>query len=201
MKIKKNIISNVKNTDDALNGSFTVEATIIIPLVFFLIFALFYLGFYLHDLNRIQGAVDATLNRAALIIKNEADLINGDIHYDRIKDRPVFSLFSQNTIELENNIKDCLDTKINKGLFITDITGKEVSIRGGKIKIMIVSKSKIGLVGVSRFFNPVSQQTYESTYTIYNPADFIRKAEIVLDTGSRIKGVDKLKESLGKIFR
>lgn len=201
MKVKKNSISNVKNIKGVLNGSFTVEATIIIPLIFFLIFALFYLGFYLHDFNRIQGVIDNTLNKASLMIKNDADLINGDIHYDKIKEKPVFSLFSQNTVELENNIKGYMDTGLNRGLFIMDITHKEVAITGGRIKIMIVTKSKISLGGVLNFFDPVREQTYESTYTIYNPADFVRKAEMVLDTGSRIKGLDELKENLEKIFR
>lgn len=201
MKVKKNTISNVKNIKGVLNGSFTVEATIIIPLIFFLIFALFYIGFYLYDLNRIQGVVDNTLNKAGLMIKNDADLINGDIHYDKIKERPVFSIFSQNTAELEDNIRDHMDTGLNKGLFIMDITHKEVAISGGRIKIKIITKSNISLGGVFNFINPDRQQTYESSYTIYNSADFIRKAEIVLDTGSKIKGLDKLKEKLQKILK
>lgn len=201
MKVKKNTISNVKNIKGVLNGSFTVEATIIIPLIFFLIFALFYIGFYLYDLNRIQGVVDNTLNKAGLMIKNDADLINGDIHYDKIKERPVFSIFSQNTAELEDNIRDHMDTGLNKGLFIMDITHKEVAISGGRIKIKIITKSNISLGGVFNFINPDRQQTYESSYTIYNSADFIRKAEIVLDTGSKIKGLDKLKEKLEKILK
>ncbi|NLZ83181.1 MAG: pilus assembly protein [Clostridiales bacterium] len=201
MKVRKNTISNVKNIKGLINGSFTVEATIIIPMIFFLIFALFYLGFYLYDLNRIQGVVDNTLNKAGLMIKNEADLSNGDIHYDKIKERPVFTFLSQNTAELEDNIRNYIDSGLNSGLFIMDITHKEVAIADGKIKITIVAKSKISLGGVLNFFKAARQETYESSYTIYNAADFIRKAEIALDTGSRIKGLDKLKENLEKIFR
>lgn len=199
VKYKDMIICN--NPRRTLKGSFTVEATIIIPLIFFLIFALFYLGFYLYDLNRIQGAIDKSLNKAGLSIKNEVNLINGDIYYDKIKDRPVFSLLSQSKIELENNIKDCIDRELNRGLFIMDIIHKEVDITNGKIKIMIRAKTKISLRGVRDFLDPMREQNHEGTYKIYNPADFIRKAEIVLETASGIKGLDELKENMGQILR
>lgn len=201
MKVKIKPLRNVNKTRRVLYGSFTLEATIIIPLIFFLIFALFYLGFYLYDVNRIQGAIDISLNKVGLTIKNEVNLINGEIYYNKIKDRPVFSMFTQNNEELENNIKEYMNTELSRGLFIMNITHKEIDITGGKIKIIIIANSKISQRGVLNFFISIRQQTFEGTYTIYNPADFIRKAEVVLDTGSRIKGLDELKETIEKIFR
>lgn len=201
MRIKYKGIINSNKARTALNGSFTVEASIVIPLIFFLIFALFYLGFYLYDLNKIQGVIDKSLNKAGLSIKNECDIVNGDIYYKKIKDRLVFSMFSQNDEELENNIKDYLDRELYKGLFIMDIINKDIDIANSKIKIKIVARSKISQRGVIKFFDQVSELTYEGTYKVYNPADYIRKAEIVLDTATGIKRLDELKENIEKIIR
>ncbi|HHX12015.1 MAG TPA: hypothetical protein GX731_04275 [Clostridiales bacterium] len=201
MREKYKGIINSNNSRRTLNGSFTVEATIIIPLIFFLIFALFYLGFYLYDLNRIQAVIDKSLNKAGLTIKNEVNLINGNIYYDKIKDRPIFSLLSQNNLELEKNMRDYLNIELNPGLFIMDICHKEIEITSSKIKIVIVAKSRISQRGVMKYFDQMREQRYEGIYKIYNPADFIRKAEIVLDTGSGIKGLDELKENIAKMLR
>lgn len=201
MKVKNKGLINSKNSSKTLNGSFTVEASIIIPLIFFIIFALFYLGFYLYDINRIQAVINNSMNKAGLTIKNEVNTINGDIYYNKIKDRPVFSIFSQSNIDLENNINNYIDNELNPGLFIMDINKKEIEITNSQIKIIIVARSKISQMRVIKLFGPIRGGTYKGTYRIYNPTDFIRKAEIVLDTTLKIKELDELKENMGKMLR
>lgn len=201
MKVKNKGLISSKNSSKALNGSFTVEASIIIPLIFFIIFALFYLGFYLFDINRIQAVINNSMNKSGLTIKNEVNPINGDIYYNKIKDRPVFSIFSQSNIELENNINNYINNELNPGLFIMDIKKSKIKITNNQMKIIIVTRPKISQRGIIKLFGPNREVTYEGTYRIYNPTDFIRKAEIVLDTTLRIKGLDELKENMGKMLR
>ena len=54
--------------DKKLNASMTVEAAFIIPIVIFIIFALMYLAFQLHDRVRMETVMERALGKGDFLI-------------------------------------------------------------------------------------------------------------------------------------
>jgi hypothetical protein len=181
-------------------GSITVEAAFVMPIVIFTIFALVYLAFYLHDMCKIQGILDKTLHKAGISIKHETDFITGEILYEDISDRGVFYIAFGSTQEDEFQIKNNLQQQLSKGLFISKISKVNVDVGKSKIKLLIEVETNVSLPGIKYLFDSVSNTIISGEYPVHDPAESIRRSEVALDTGSKIKGVEELKEKLEEIF-
>jgi len=183
-----------------MSGSLTVEAAYILPIIIFTIFALIYLAFYLQDMCRIQGMLDKTLIKAGFAVKHEADIATGEVAYDRINDRGVFYLAVGSTEKEEKQIQKYLQQELAEKLFLSNIKSVKVEVGKFKITLAVEANTKVSLPGIRYLFDRFSYTEITGEYPIHNPAETIRRAEVVLDTGSKIKGVDELKERLERIF-
>jgi hypothetical protein len=191
----------MSNINKEEKGSITVEAAFVMPIVILTVFALIYLAFYLHDYNRIQGIVDLVIHKAGITIKHDADIATGRISYEDINDRGVFYTLTGDLPVEESKIGKLLDQELSKGLFITHIIKAEVEAGKLDIKINVLAKTHIGLPLFQNAFNKLLNINVESTYPVHNPAETVRACEVILDTGSKIKGADKLKDVLEKFTK
>jgi hypothetical protein len=181
-------------------GSITVEAAFIMPIVIFTIFALLYLAFYLHDMCRIQGTMDKTLHKASLSIKHVTNFKTDEILYEEISNRGIFYLAFGSTKEDENQIHNYLQQELAKGLFISTISRIVVDVSKTRITSAIEIETKVSLPGIKYIFDSLSNRIIKGEYPVHDPVESIRRAEVVLDTGSKIKGVEELKKKLEGIF-
>lgn len=197
---KKNsyIGNNLKENID--RGSITVEAAFVLPIVILTVFALIYLTFYLHDICRIQALTDMTLHKAGITVKHEADIATGEVAYDSINDRGVFYILFGNSEKEEEQIQSYLMQQLKDGLFLTRISGVSVKADKFKIKISVKTVTEVSLPGIRWLFEPFSNTIVAGEYSVHNPAEAIRCTEVILETGSSIKGVDKIKEKLEAFF-
>lgn len=179
-----------------LGGSITIEAAFIIPLVVFLMFSLIYLSFYLHDLCKIQDIINQVSHRAALMVKHDTDIASGEIAYEEINQRGVFYFLLGHTEDDEAQIRDYLRSKLSKGLFIVKIKQVEIKLTKRKLVVEIDASPSVSIKGFPEFFSFLRDRTLKQEYRIHNPAETLRKAEVILDTGSKLKGIDALKEKL-----
>lgn len=182
-------------------GSITVEASFIMPIIVLTIFALIYLSFYLHDVCKIQGIVDKTLQKAALCVKHETDFATGAIDYENINDRGVFYLVLGSTKEEEKQINDFLVRELSNVLLLSKVTAVDTSVGKQSISVQVEVQTKISMVWVKRFFTSFSQIEIQGEHAIHDPAETLRRTEVALDTATKIKGVDKLKDSLENILQ
>ncbi len=194
------IISILKLKKLTTKGSITVEAAFVMPIVIFTIIALILLSFYLHDTCRVQGIVDKTLNKAGMCVKHEADIASGDIFYEKMKDRGVFYLIFGTTEHEKEQIEEYLVKELSEGLFLSQI--KAITVDAGKTKLTIAVDidTNITLPFFTSLFMQNKYTKIKGEYPVHDPAETIRRTEVILDTGSSIKGVDKLKEKFEKIF-
>jgi len=181
-------------------GNITVEAALVMPVVVFVLFALMYLSFYLHDRCIVQSAVDQTLHRAALTLKHEADFSTGEIYYKEINSRGVFYLPFGSTKAEEDNIRKFLQKELEDGLFLAKISGVHVDVGKFNITISVEADISITMPGVTNIWEPNNYMTVKGKSQIHNPAETIRLSEVILDTGTKIKGVEALKEKLENIL-
>lgn len=181
-------------------GSITVEAAFVMPIVILAVFALIYLAFYLHDLCRIQGNVDLALHKAGLSVKHEADIATGQVAYEDINDRGVFYLLFESSAEEEAELKELLEQELSKGLFLVKIGSIKVEADKLRIKASVKTDMDVKLPLFSHLFNSLPDKVIYGEYPVYNPAETIRIMEVILETGSEIKGVKELKEKMKKLI-
>lgn len=183
-----------------IRGSFTVEATLLLPMIIFIIYSMVFLSFYLHDRSRMEGVVDEVLHKGALSAKHEADIVTGRVDYENIGNRGVFYLLTGDTERQEKELSDYLQEISEQGFFLTEITDIRVEVRKLTIKITLEGEFEVPMKGILDFFHPNRKITVEAERGIHDPAEFIRISEVVLDTGNKIKGFEELKGRIDKIL-
>ena len=193
----KNIFSKIIKDE---RGSITVEAVFVMPVVVFAISALIYLAFYLHDYCRITATVDMVLQKTSVAVKHEAELATGIVSYEDINGRGVFYMLLTDAKDMEEQIARFLEDELSKGLFICHITKSDVRVGKLGIKITVWARGNINLPMFKTALGKIMQINLERTYPVHYPAETIRSCELILDTGSKIKGTDKLKEILDKFI-
>ncbi|MFT4143249.1 MAG: pilus assembly protein [Mobilitalea sp.] len=178
-------------------GSITVEAAFVIPIVFCVIFILLYLAFFLHDKCKIQGIVDQALYKTGLSIKYEAD-ISKNITLEQLKEKSIFTVITGYGEDEEIKIEEYLDEKLFKGFFLLKVSSIEVTVERFKVYIGVSAKTKNNLPLLNFILNPITKLKASNIFSLHDPAEAIRGAEVILQTGDKIKGVHELLEMLKK---
>ncbi len=131
------------------NGSFTVEAAFVLPLILFIIFAFIYLGFDLHDRVCIQTIIDKYATRG------QDDL----------------RLFEAKEVEtrLEQQIKE----EANHKLCITRVENLNIDAGILTIHIEYSEHRKLNLQGIQILLGSETQSR-EKDIIIYDPMKSIR---------------------------
>lgn len=196
-KIAGNLSGNIKGCTE---GSITVEAAFVMPIVILTIFALIYLSFLLYDQNHIQGGVDKVLHNTCITVKHDVITNTGMVDYEKIDDRGVFYFLTRDTKQDNTNLENYLHQELEEGLFQFEISEIKAEVGAFQINVEVLARSKIKLP----FFQGLFRQfTYSKTFAsapIHNPADTIRIAEVILETGSNIKGIEELKNILDSLI-
>ncbi len=179
-------------------ASFTIEAVFIMPIVLFTMVFIIYLSFYLHDHCRILGITDGALHKASMNLKHEANIITGRVNYNEINNGLVSRIFDNSNYQ-EKEIENYINKLLSKGLIATEI--REVNATKGtlNISIRVEGNFKFPLKGLQWIISSNNNLLIEAKSAYHYPADSVRISEVILDTGSKIKGFDKIKESIGKL--
>lgn len=185
--------------DKKMKASFTIEAVFIMPIVLYTMVCIIYLSFYLHDYCKIQGITDMVLHKAVMNLKYSADIETGKVNYDEIN-KGIFNRIFEKSDLLERDIESYLGKSLSKGLIAISISNIHVSKGLGKISVRVEGRLKIPLKGVQGMISSNGNLIIEAKASNHYPADSIRISEVILDTGSKIKGFEKLKEKLGGLI-
>ncbi|HHT88107.1 MAG TPA: pilus assembly protein [Clostridiales bacterium] len=181
---------------NSIKASFTIEAVFIMPVVLFIIVFIIYLSFFLHDYCRIKGTVDMVLYKAAINLKHESDIETGKINYDEINKGLINQILEKpNTKERE--IEDYISRQLSKGLIASRITDVHASKGISRLTLKVEAEFMFPLKGW-QWLTAIDNNLVVKAGSVYHhPANTIRISEVILDTGSKIKGYDKIKEIIG----
>ncbi len=185
-----------KKPQASYSGSITVEATFVMPIVLIVIFALLYLSFYLQDRNKIQAAIDLSLFQASTALKHPAELVTGRTNYDEIRSRGVFYSLYDTSDNKEEAIGKLITLYLSKELYLLKDIEVEVKVKQNEMVTDITGKGEIPIPILRELIQPFCNFTLSEENTIHDPAEAIRCMEVILDTGSKIKGVSELKKLL-----
>lgn len=183
-----------------VKASFTVEAVFVMPIVLFTMVFIIYLSFYLHDYSRIQSVTDSVLHKAILYHKHGADIATGRVNYEEINQGLVSRIFNKSGTTAAD-VEAYLRKRLSDCFLATEI--KEVRVTKGVLSISarVEGKFKCPFRGVLKMLSFDKSLVFEAKSAYHNPAESVRISEVILDTGSRVKGFDdELKEKLGKLL-
>ncbi|CRZ35745.1 TadE-like protein [Herbinix hemicellulosilytica] len=179
-----------------VNGKFTVEAALVMPVVLLAIVSVIFMSFYLYDYCRIQGITDSLLHKAALYLKHESDIENGKIFYEDIEKQGVFyQAFSIPDYKI-HSMESLLSKKLSRGLIATEVTDVKVSADSFKVIAYVEGVFQLPIKGIGIL--PINEKTVrvKAERKIHNPANTVRIYEVILELGSKINGLNKLEDKL-----
>lgn len=176
-------------------GSYTVEASLIMPIILFIIITLMYMTFYLHDISKINGVLDKTLIKSSFIIRHDATFITGETNYENINQRGV--LFYLSNLENETDIlSSYVRNRLSTGLIISKIHDIDAYANHNEVCIEVKVKMNIPFAQAKKYITRSGSQIYiKKNAIVHNPTEFIRLFDGLAKTVTKIKGQD---EVLGK---
>lgn len=101
-------------------GSLTVEASLVFPIVLFVVISLLYIGIYLHDVTCMKAIVNEATQRYELAYSNKIDINTGEVlsNNDRLNKGLYWRLLTHNNCD--KYIKDFIRNKIKDNLIMKD---------------------------------------------------------------------------------
>lgn len=186
--------------DKNAQASFTIEAIFVIPVVLLTTLSIIYISFYLHDYNRMQGITDRVLQKVILNLKHESDFETGKVYYEKIKNQDVFYQFRPISDSKTKEMETYLINKLSELLFATRITDVEVNVSKLRTDIKVEGEFQIPIKGLSHVFYSKRNLIVKVSSSNHNPAESVRISEVILETGSKIKGAEELKEKINSLI-
>lgn len=183
------------------SGSITVEASYLFPIIIFTIFSFLYLAFFLHDRGILQGVTDEAVHKATVMFKQEVSLKTGEIKYERIGDRDIFYRILGDRLKEEKDLSQYLSEKLKGKLLHYRISSIDAAVTNRNITVMVEAKAKVEFPFLHRLMSPFHSITIVEEGRLHNPAEMVRLSEVILDTGSNIKGFEELRQSLEKLIK
>ncbi len=146
-----------KSTKDkyqpVVSGSYTIEAALIFPLILLVITALIYLGFFLHDQDRLEAVINETLLIGRNLVRNEAQMDTGFMDYEVYNKRGILYSLQANLQEKREEIYNYLQLHLNKGFFLADIRSIDVTVSHTEISLIVKADMVLPFVGLLPFFS------------------------------------------------
>lgn len=178
-----------------LQGSYTVEASLIMPIILIIIITLMYMAFYLHDISKINGVIDKTLIKSSFIIRHEATFLTGETNYEIINKRGV--LFHLSNLENETEtLSSYVKNSLSTGLIISKIQDIDVNADHNEVYIKVKVKMKIPFAQAKKYITGSGKEIcIKKKAIVHNPTEFIRLFDGLARTATKIDGLD---EVLGK---
>ncbi len=160
-----------------LKASMTVEAAFLIPVVIFVIFALMYLTFYLHDRVRMEKVLETALGKGDFLVVQRGATDGGSFEYAGINEKSNWGYFQSAYKEQEEEIIRYLNAELENGFFVFDKEKVVCEIDGFVIKIEINMKNTITLNPVKHFLGDEAVVRLERERVFHNPEEIIRVYE------------------------
>lgn len=185
-----------------VEGSYTLEATLIMSILIFVIFALIYMAFYLHDKSRIQGVLDKSLGKLGGIIRHEGCFDQGEPYYNRINQRDIFFIYTNNFDEQINMTKQYIQNELSGNLIIGDIKKIELVEDNEHVTASLIVHMTFPFERVKQLFTGAGTELVLSANgIIHNPVEFIRLFNTTAGVITKIKGADKVIEEIRKTVK
>lgn len=178
-----------------------MEAALVFPIVLFTIIGLIYLGFYMHDKDKIEGVINETLIKGRNLLQNETDMNTGFINYEAYYKRGMLYSLQDNLQEKKDKIYNYIQKKISKGLFIADINTIDLEVSHTQISIEVKAEMELPFLGIQPFFaGSGTLVTGINSVSIQKNTEFIRIFDIFSSVAEKIPVINETLQKLQQIL-
>lgn len=177
-------------------GSFTVEATLVMPVILMVIFSLMYMSLLLHDKVVLQSVAEEALVRCNQICQRPSDIMSSQIYYSRFLDT---SLLGEEKEKHKNELEYYINQTVKGKLVLCEVSSINIVIEEDYCQVELSADSKIHLPMVLQAIGENKQINVAEERNYHNPGNFTRQADVILGTVKQIKGMDRILEFLQKI--
>ncbi|BCJ92481.1 hypothetical protein acsn021_00500 [Anaerocolumna cellulosilytica] len=184
-----------------VKGSYTVEASLLFPIIFFIIIWLIYLGFYLHDKNRLNVIVDDSLLKARYLIENETDLTAGDVNYEVYIKRGVLYGFIGSLNEKEVLLLEYVNNQLKSGLLIADNITVQTRLDRWKVGMEINADFSVPIIQVQKLFRRKLTLTAVKEIPLMDTEEFLRMFDIFSGVAEKIPAAEKVLNGLSRLLK
>lgn len=180
-----------------LDGSFTVEASFVMPVTVFIILTLIFLGYSLYDQCRWEEKIQDGFLLANQWMLHPSEFNTGKQELDKINERGVFFRFF-NGMEEGREAFGAYVLSAKEDAFITQAELIESDIKLDGVHYEIMTERRIPDILIE--FSSVVPQRREELIRLHHPAEFVRAYEVLNEIVEGTKGLSKLKEEIGNLI-
>lgn len=177
-----------------LEGSITVEAVFVVPIVMLVIFSLCYEGFYLYDKVELQSILNEAVQKEERMLRQISDFETEDIKYKKIKERAIFYCL-QDFEAKEQALIRYIKGQCKERLYFLKLNEIESKISHEAVQVWV--KGSIAIGGgqwghyLKRDFLIVRE---EAKAQIYKPSEFVRCYQVMPDSCLNKQAKKQLKQ-------
>ncbi len=183
-----------------VEGNYTLEAAILLPLILFIITALLYTALLLHDWKCAVGAIHLITMEGEAVVRKSMEPATGSIDYEKYLNRGIFEGTRDYMLE-ETKLEDVLTKYIEDKGFITSIEDIKVELTSKGIRINLHLEFQLPMPVMGRFFKKSgTDYKYEDYKSFDNQPEYIRVFRVMMDTGENLPGADTILSSIKKAF-
>lgn len=185
-------------------GSYTVEACLLFPIIFFLLLLIFNYTLFSYDRARIQARMDVIADQAVSYIAYDIEAESGKLNRtQKVKHTVFYHLFSDKSFQ-ERKMNVYGSKLFQKGFYVTKV--QSIQVDCDAFNVTITGKAKVQLIGLN-FISWFTKDTFyidmRESQTIFPREEKTRIWNAAFNLGRNIKGVEqvvqKVKEAIGKI--
>lgn len=151
------------------DGSYTVEAAFILPIIIFVIIACLYMGFIVHDNVRIQTVLKRSAGMAQDRLSHSREVETGDIQYRNLNEKI-------RKKQVEKEIGEYIKKELEKGVFLAEIQEQSVKISLLRVSVSVTWKPGTTYMGALAYLYDGTRYTQENQ-KLYEPAETLRRVE------------------------
>ena len=172
-------------------GSMTVEAVFVFPIIIFVLIAILYMSHYMADKCKGQSIIDLYAQEQALCLKGQYPLGTSQ-NYTKILEKGVYFYLSSLTKEVREQLAE--------SLLMGEVSSVAAKVSYNSIIITAKIKLTIGISRVKEFFTGTPlEYTIDTKIPVHNPEEFIRAYTALAGTMDEGKGEKSIKKKLREI--
>lgn len=179
-------------------GSMTVEAVFVFPIIIFVLIAILYMSHYMADKCKGQSIIDLYAQEQALCLKGQYPLETSQ-NYTKILEKGVYFYLSSLTKE-ETELDKQVREQLAESLLMGEVSSVAAKVSYNSIIITAKIKLTIGISRVKEFFTGTPlEYTIDTKIPVHNPEEFIRAYTALAGTMDEGKGEKSIKKKLREI--
>lgn len=134
-KIEKGCCSmSAKKMIKDRHGMATIEMSIIIPMIFIIVLAVFYAVFYELDRGIAQSIVSECVIGTSDIVKNNGDYATGRYEVENLTDRELLYMMKTSYPAIKAEVKNDMEGQLKKRLLVSNVAADSFDVKNKKTK-------------------------------------------------------------------